>query len=95
MKKFFVFLSVIILLCLNSTVSYAECNCTSDEIVSKLENLRPIEKDSFLRDFLYSSLSSSKERIVEEIEDTRAFRNALKSYINSNCSISNNKIVCR
>ncbi len=95
MKKFFVCFSVFALFCLNTTFASAACSCTSDEIVSKLKKLNPIEKDSFVSSFFWSSFPSTSEKIAEEISDTRPFRNALKDYINSNCSISNNRIVCR
>lgn len=95
MKKFILCFSVFALFCLNTTFAGADCGCTSDEIVSKLKNLNPIEKDSFVSGFFWSSFPSTSGKIAEEITDTRAFKNALKDYINSNCSISNNRIVCR
>lgn len=94
MKKFLIAFSLIMLLSVNLSAQ-ANCNCTSEDILNKFENLKSYEKRDLLHNLLWWSDSSTKSLIVNEIKDSSAFRSALKDYINSNCSISNNRIICR
>lgn len=94
MKKIFVALSIVLLFSLNLQAK-ADCECTSKEIANKLNNMNMIEKDYFVSNFLWGIAQTTKTDIVDAIKDTSAFRYALKNYINSNCSISNDRIICR
>ena len=94
MKKFLVAFSLVMLLGLNLS-AYADCGCTSKELVDKISSLNVIEKDYLVDHFLWGITTSTKTEMVNAIKDTSAFRYALKNYINSNCSISNDTIICR
>lgn len=104
MKKFCVMSLVVGIIGIFTLPVFAEgtCNCTSSYIVNKLKNASSSDLNALFDKMIdqaawYSSFSTedSLAELIYEIRDEYDFKNALKYYINNNCSVSGTQIICR
>lgn len=91
MKRFFILGLVLISCCAQV---YAVCECTTDEIMTKLKRASNFEKTSFIRDFFWTT-STAQSTAAKEVVETREFEEAVQNYIERRCTVANNKIECR
>jgi len=102
MKKIILGVFLIAALGCSPLCCFAECNCTTSQIVNKLKNASGSDLEDIFEKMIDSAdfspsytVRNSFAKIIYESKNEYYFRNALKSYINNYCTVTNNKIVCK
>ena len=105
MKK--IFIGLLLMLGLSNyailpVIAENTCNCSSSYIIDRLKNASGMELSDLFDKMIdnaawYSSFNTedSLAELIYAIRDESYFKQALKDYVTTNCSVSGNQIMCR
>lgn len=98
MKKFVIGLFMLGIVSNIALPVCAECNCTAKDILYNLKHSYSSDLNDIFETMLNGASFGAQDAfagLIYDVKDETEFKNALKYYINNNCSVSGNQIICR